>query len=182
VTTPRRAHPTWPGGHLLRPEWLGIASRTSARPDTRYHAEFSIIDAINTVGKLIAALQDYAFDTPIRLATQPGWPFEYTLGGIALSPDDAEGNGTEPTDNPVVWIWPTSVPTSTPTTPAHRSDCDFAHPDGWRYRPHADRGTCWWTWVMWWRAVTVACVTAPHQLDVEGLPPLSALWAGPPSE
>jgi hypothetical protein len=38
------------------------------------------------------------------LATQPSWPFEYTLGGIALSPDDAEGNGTEPTDNPVVWI------------------------------------------------------------------------------
>lgn len=32
----------------------------------------------------------------------PHWPFEYTPGGIALTPDDAEG--TEPTSEPVVWI------------------------------------------------------------------------------
>ena len=57
------------------------------------------MDAIDTVGELIVALQDYDPDTPVRLATQPGWPFEYTLGGIALTPDDAEGVGTEPTGN-----------------------------------------------------------------------------------
>jgi hypothetical protein len=33
-----------------------------------------------------------------------GWPFEYTIGGIALTPDDAEHNGTATTDEPVVWI------------------------------------------------------------------------------
>jgi hypothetical protein len=49
-------------------------------------------------------LQDYYPDTPIRLATQPGWPFEYTLGRVALIPNDAEGDGTEPTGDPVVWI------------------------------------------------------------------------------
>ncbi|MGH3923823.1 MAG: hypothetical protein ACRDTT_13295 [Pseudonocardiaceae bacterium] len=26
-------------------------------------------------------------------------------------------------------------PDEFPDDPAHRSDCDFAHPDGWRYRP-----------------------------------------------
>lgn len=59
-------------------------------------------DAIDTVGELIAALQDYDPDAPIRLAIQPRWPFEYTLGGVALTRDDAEA--TEPTGDPVVWI------------------------------------------------------------------------------
>lgn len=62
------------------------------------------MDAIDTVGELITALQDYDPNTPIRLATQPGWPFEYTLGRVALSPNDAQGDGTEPTSDPVVWI------------------------------------------------------------------------------
>jgi hypothetical protein len=62
------------------------------------------MEPFDTVGELIAALQHYDPDTPIRLATQPHWPFEYTLGGIALTPDDAEGDGTEPTGDPVVWI------------------------------------------------------------------------------
>lgn len=34
--------------------------------------------AIDTVGELIAVLQDYDPDAPIRLAIQPRWPFEYT--------------------------------------------------------------------------------------------------------
>lgn len=62
------------------------------------------MEPFDTVGELIAALQHYDPDTPIRLATQPHWPFEYTLGVIALTPDDAEGDGTEPTGDPVVWI------------------------------------------------------------------------------
>lgn len=49
-------------------------------------------------------LRDYDPDPPIRLATQPGWSFEYTLGRVALSPNDAEGDGTAPTGDPVVWI------------------------------------------------------------------------------
>lgn len=62
------------------------------------------MDAIDIVGELITALQDYDPGTPIRLATQPGWRFEYTLGRVALSSNDAEGDGTEPTSDPVVWI------------------------------------------------------------------------------
>lgn len=62
------------------------------------------MERIETVGDLIAALDDYDPNTPIRLATQPCWPFEYTIGGVALTPDDAEGDGTEPTGDPVVWI------------------------------------------------------------------------------
>lgn len=59
---------------------------------------------IETVGDLITALENYDPDTPIRWASQPRWPFEYTLGQVAMTPDDAEGDGTEPTDDPVVWI------------------------------------------------------------------------------
>ena len=62
------------------------------------------MDRIDTVCDLIAALECYDPDTRIRLASQPGWPFEYTIGGIALTPDDAEHNGTATTDEPVVWI------------------------------------------------------------------------------
>ncbi|MGH3833676.1 MAG: hypothetical protein ACRDRS_25115 [Pseudonocardiaceae bacterium] len=62
------------------------------------------MEKIDTVGDLIAALECYDPDTPIRLASQRHWPFEYTLGGVALTPDDAEGDGTEPTGDPVVWI------------------------------------------------------------------------------
>jgi hypothetical protein len=59
------------------------------------------MDRIETVGDLIVALECYDLDTRIRLASQPGWPFEYTIGGIALTPDDAEHNGTATTDEPV---------------------------------------------------------------------------------
>ncbi|MGH3533991.1 MAG: hypothetical protein ACRDQG_04660 [Pseudonocardiaceae bacterium] len=61
-------------------------------------------DAIDTVGELIAALGDYDPDTPIRWAAQPGWPFEYTIGAVVCTPADAEGDGTAPTDQPVVWL------------------------------------------------------------------------------
>ena len=63
-----------------------------------------ITGPIETVGDLLTALEDYDPDTPIRWASQPHWPFEYTLGQIAVTPNDAEGDGTEPTDEPVVWI------------------------------------------------------------------------------
>lgn len=35
---------------------------------------------IETVGDLIAALEDYDPETPVRWASQPAWPFEYTIG------------------------------------------------------------------------------------------------------
>lgn len=35
---------------------------------------------------------------------KPRWPFEYTVGGVALTPNDADNNGTAHTDEPVVWI------------------------------------------------------------------------------
>ena len=76
------------------------------------------MDSGDTVGELIAALADYHPDTPIRLALGPYSSFECTIGKIALAPHDpkdVEGphcgatlpitrDGTEPTDDPVVWI------------------------------------------------------------------------------
>lgn len=62
------------------------------------------MDRIETVGDLIAALECYDPDTQVRLASQPGWPFEYTIGEVALTPDDAERNDAEPAGEPVVWI------------------------------------------------------------------------------
>lgn len=59
---------------------------------------------ITTVGELIAALEDYDDDTPVRFAQQPAWPFEYTIGRVTCTPEDADGDGTEPTDEAVVWL------------------------------------------------------------------------------
>jgi hypothetical protein len=59
---------------------------------------------IATVGELIAALDRYDPTTPVRLATQPGYPMEHTLGQVVCTPDDAEGDGTPRTDPPVVWL------------------------------------------------------------------------------
>jgi hypothetical protein len=44
-------------------------------------------EPIATVGDLIAALEDYDDDTPIALATQPTWPFEYTIAGVGQADD-----------------------------------------------------------------------------------------------
>lgn len=59
---------------------------------------------ITTVGELTAALDRYDPTTPVRVATQPGHPLEHTLGRVVCRPDDAEGDGTPPTDPPVVWL------------------------------------------------------------------------------
>ncbi len=59
---------------------------------------------IATVGELIAALELYDPTTPIRLATQPGYPVENTLGLVACTPGDAEYEGATRTDPPVVWL------------------------------------------------------------------------------
>jgi len=59
---------------------------------------------IATVGELVVALEHYDPNTPVRLATQPGYPLEYTLGRIACTPDDAEHDGTTPTQPAVVWL------------------------------------------------------------------------------
>lgn len=62
------------------------------------------MDVIETVGDLLAALEEYDHDTPIRLAQQPGWPFEYSVGQVVCTPWDADGDGTEPAGPPVVWL------------------------------------------------------------------------------
>jgi hypothetical protein len=62
-------------------------------------------DQIATVGELIAALDRYDPTTPVRLATQPGYPMEHALGQVVVcTPDDVEGDGTPRTDPPVVWL------------------------------------------------------------------------------
>lgn len=51
---------------------------------------------IDTVGDLIAALEDHDDDTPVRWAAQPAWPFAYTIGHVTdTNTDEAE---------PVVWL------------------------------------------------------------------------------
>jgi hypothetical protein len=59
---------------------------------------------VDTVGDLMAALENYDPDTPVRWASQPSWPLEYTLGAVVCTPEDADGDGTEPTETPVVWL------------------------------------------------------------------------------
>jgi hypothetical protein len=52
-----------------------------------------------TVNELIMLLEDMDGDTEVRLAMQPSWPFEYSIGGIvrvsSLEDEeyDDEGNG-----------------------------------------------------------------------------------------
>lgn len=59
---------------------------------------------IATVGDLIAVLDRYDATTPVRCATQPGYPLEHTIGRVVRTRDDADGDGTPPTDPPVVWL------------------------------------------------------------------------------
>lgn len=59
---------------------------------------------IATVGELIAALHQYDPTTPVRLATQRGYPLENLLSRVACTPDDAEYEGPTRTDPPVVWL------------------------------------------------------------------------------
>lgn len=59
---------------------------------------------IATVGELIAALDRYDPTTPVRLATQPGYPLENLVARVACTPDDAEYEGPTRNDPPVVWL------------------------------------------------------------------------------
>ncbi len=40
-----------------------------------------------TAGELIEALEGLDEDTPVRLAHQPSWPFEYAIRAVATVPD-----------------------------------------------------------------------------------------------
>ncbi|WP_033440869.1 hypothetical protein [Saccharothrix sp. NRRL B-16314] len=57
-----------------------------------------------TVDDAIAALSAYDPATPLRIATQPGYPMQHLLAQVVRTPDDAEGDGNPPTDPPVVWL------------------------------------------------------------------------------
>lgn len=57
-----------------------------------------------TVGDVIDALSGYDPTTPVRIATQPGYPMEHLLAQVVCTPDDAEGDGTPPTEPHVVWL------------------------------------------------------------------------------
>jgi hypothetical protein len=41
-----------------------------------------------TVSELVDILSDFDPDTEVRLAMQPKWSFEYTIGEVVCSPDD----------------------------------------------------------------------------------------------
>ena len=47
------------------------------------------------VAELIALLEDMPEDAEVRLAQQPSWPFEYSIGGVVMVGPDA---GTEDED------------------------------------------------------------------------------------
>ena len=49
---------------------------------------------IRTVGELIEYLEDYDEDLPIRIMSQPSWPFEHSIQGVVAREDinpDSEG-------------------------------------------------------------------------------------------
>jgi hypothetical protein len=50
---------------------------------------------IRTVGELIAELEQYHEDTPVRIAEQPSYPFEHSIGGVGEA---------DLTGGPVVYI------------------------------------------------------------------------------
>ncbi|QGJ94993.1 hypothetical protein SEA_REDWATTLEHOG_135 [Gordonia phage RedWattleHog] len=52
-----------------------------------------------TVGELIELLQQYDEDATVRLATQPNYPLEYRLAGVADAGQVAEVQGDEPDDD-----------------------------------------------------------------------------------
>jgi hypothetical protein len=43
-----------------------------------------------TVAELIEALQEYPEDATVRLASQPNWPFEYTIQGVTTLAEATE--------------------------------------------------------------------------------------------
>jgi hypothetical protein len=45
---------------------------------------------VTTVRELIAALKQYDLDAPVRLMSQPSWPFEYEIDGIWQNQNDDE--------------------------------------------------------------------------------------------
>ena len=61
---------------------------------------------ITTVGELVAALAAFPPQTRVQLAVAPGYPQAATIGVIACSPDDADGDGRPPAadEERMVWI------------------------------------------------------------------------------
>jgi hypothetical protein len=61
---------------------------------------------ITTVGELVAALAAFPPQTQVQLAVAPGYPQAATIGLIACSPDDAEGDARPPAteEDRTVWI------------------------------------------------------------------------------
>ncbi|MFD7655368.1 hypothetical protein ACFV4N_15465 [Actinosynnema sp. NPDC059797] len=60
--------------------------------------------AFATVGEAIAALSAHDPTTPPRIATQPDYPLEHLLARVMCTPEDTEGDGTPPTDPPMMQL------------------------------------------------------------------------------
>ncbi|MCZ7478898.1 hypothetical protein [Micromonospora sp. WMMC273] len=45
---------------------------------------------VETVGDLIAALEDLGDETPLYLAKQPSWPLEHRVGTVVVAEVDGE--------------------------------------------------------------------------------------------
>jgi hypothetical protein len=75
-----------------------------------------------TVNDLIERLQEVAEegmgDAEIRLAFQPSWPLQFTVGGIAIPDTDSDAPDEGPVDTtPVVYITEGSHPDDSPYAP-----------------------------------------------------------------
>ena len=60
---------------------------------------------ITTVGELVAALAAFPPQTRVQLAVAPGYPQAATIGVIACSPEDAEGDGRSPAADEARMVW-----------------------------------------------------------------------------
>ncbi|MEV8438805.1 hypothetical protein AB0425_15635 [Actinosynnema sp. NPDC051121] len=59
---------------------------------------------LDIAGDAIAALSAYDPTTPLRVPAQSGYPLQHVLARVACTSDDAEGDGTPPTEPSAVWL------------------------------------------------------------------------------
>lgn len=57
-----------------------------------------------TVGELLEALSELPEDAPVLLASQPAWPFEYTLGEPVLVEELLVEGYNDDTAGPAVYL------------------------------------------------------------------------------
>jgi len=71
------------------------------------------------VGELIERLQDLDPQAEVRLATQPSWPLQFHVQGVAIAPDAPDNDDdSAATDGNVVYIVEGEPVSQTPYAPS----------------------------------------------------------------